>query len=560
MIISRKWKENSMILYKRILKTLLLILYFNQHSNAQDTIFIQSYLIPDYISNIDSDGKQLIARGKNHIYILKNEKFIALDKADKKLPRFTWITRNQPFFSIFHTNYPITGANPSQQQIDQLIPGRYKFQTTQATMGDHYFLCYNGQILKYKIYNFYSLVYKGKSIRSTLEDGNNFYTATYGGIFLDTNRNFDKSITIKGSTYSSGELNKIGYQIFLNQDDLYILKDNTWQLYLKSTGKNKFRKTTAMGDKILCLTEYSIGYIISKKYAIIYESNMRLTDVEIFNNTVFTASEDGSFRVFIKDSLQKTIFFDDEINDITIYKSQIILSCRSGLRILDSKTLIELNYYPINDCIQSLFFDEKTIVTSTFNGLFIVSNGKIYNILINTEFNRHALSLSNNMLYAGSTEGLFCINADYLFFNIIPKLSPIKIVENPTYTIWIMILSVLLLSSLIILYYLLRKKKPQEIEKYTILKKKEFNPEILTKIIIENNIISVEELAEKCSISKVHLTRILQKHQTTPLLVLKEAKKQIIQKLINQNKSLDEISIKVGYSIRFIKKNFINKD
>jgi AraC-like DNA-binding protein len=84
------------------------------------------------------------------------------------------------------------------------------------------------------------------------------------------------------------------------------------------------------------------------------------------------------------------------------------------------------------------------------------------------------------------------------------------------------------------------------------------NPDNIRQIVLENpTIISVEGVAEYFETSTVQLNRILKKYNTSGLAVLKSVKQDIAKEMLAQDKSLEEISRRVGYSINYIKRNLL---
>jgi AraC-like DNA-binding protein len=78
--------------------------------------------------------------------------------------------------------------------------------------------------------------------------------------------------------------------------------------------------------------------------------------------------------------------------------------------------------------------------------------------------------------------------------------------------------------------------------------------------MLENEkIISVEAIAEYYQTSVNQLGRVLKKYDTTPLNLIKDIKKEIVQDLINKNIPLSTIAIRVGYREAYVKANFMNK-
>ena len=84
------------------------------------------------------------------------------------------------------------------------------------------------------------------------------------------------------------------------------------------------------------------------------------------------------------------------------------------------------------------------------------------------------------------------------------------------------------------------------------------NPDNIREVVLNNpQLISVESIAEYFETSTVQLNRILKKYDTSGLLVLKSIKQDIVKDMMVQDKSLEEISKRVGYSINYIKRNLL---
>jgi AraC-like DNA-binding protein len=84
------------------------------------------------------------------------------------------------------------------------------------------------------------------------------------------------------------------------------------------------------------------------------------------------------------------------------------------------------------------------------------------------------------------------------------------------------------------------------------------NPENIRQVVLDNpSIISVESVAEYFETSTVQLNRILKKYNTSGLILLKAIKQDIVRDMLAQEKSMEEISKRVGYSINYIKRNLL---
>ena len=75
--------------------------------------------------------------------------------------------------------------------------------------------------------------------------------------------------------------------------------------------------------------------------------------------------------------------------------------------------------------------------------------------------------------------------------------------------------------------------------------------------MLENeNMVSVESIAAYFETSTVQLNRVLKKYNTSGLILLKDIKKDIIKEGVLKGMDLDMIATRVGYSVKYIKKNF----
>ena len=68
---------------------------------------------------------------------------------------------------------------------------------------------------------------------------------------------------------------------------------------------------------------------------------------------------------------------------------------------------------------------------------------------------------------------------------------------------------------------------------------------------------SVQDIADNYDTSITQLNRLLKKENTIALTLLKSVKKNIAIEMYEEGKSLDEISKRVGYSIRFVREKLL---
>jgi AraC-like DNA-binding protein len=194
---------------------------------------------------------------------------------------------------------------------------------------------------------------------------------------------------------------------------------------------------------------------------------------------------------------------------------------------------------------------------STLHGLYIYFEGGVKEIIPRIEFNKHGLSVHEELIFAGSIEGLYVLDKGMLLNNVLKSLQETEFKDKRQlqFNTGVILLVIALIVIAYLVYQNLKKKK----ESLRLMRKgTTINPETIRQIVLENpKIISVEAIAEYFETSTVQLNRVLKKYDTSGLAVLKSIKQDIVKEMIEQDKSLEEISKRVGYSINYIKRNLL---
>ncbi|CAM4204788.1 hypothetical protein EWU23_04445 [Cytophagaceae bacterium 50C-KIRBA] len=528
---------------------------------AQDTVFVKTYSLPEKIVNIDGDGRNLIVRTDNHLYKFNSGRFDELKFTPKDNDRFTWISKtdNQDIFGTFSTLQFPESHQINHRSIANLLPGYDQYNMTEATIGDSYFLGYNGILLEYRIHKFYSIQHRGKSIRHIYNDNHVRIIATYAGIFLDSTNEVFSNKPISGTHFASGETNKIDDQYYLNSDPIYQLINNQWIRLPLKTDILHFKKLIKIGALTYFQSTEAIGTINLKKNTVnkIITHSSQFHDIENLGNLLLLGNANG--KLYVYDLIQRkieSVHIGSSIYDITIKGEQIILSCNDGLYEFDLKTKKSHLLFRHKHIIQSIFIGNNILFTS-FEGLFLYTQNKeVFQIIENVEFNKRALSSWNERIFAGSTEGLYVINLPQLINEILPSLEPEIIDDGKVDTSLLIALGFTLLvivGSMVFIRY-----RNQGIPENYKTPKVEITPERIREDMLKNeHLISVESIAEHYRISRVHLNRILKKHDKNTLELIKQIKKEIVLDLKYKQVPIEKISQRVGYTSKYIKQHFL---
>lgn len=550
-------------MYRTIAIIILLYVLTSNKGISQDTVFVNQYKFEEPVNNIDGDGKNLIVRSDNYLFQFKNGSFQKIAHPDFSKGRFSWLSQSADGDAIqsYSTNVLLKEKTIPKSSIEPFLPGYFQDGMTTAKFGNRYFICYRGAILEYQIRNFYRVEHKSQSIRSVYMDDSIRVIASYSGIFVDSNFNQYNSIAIPGAPYANGEVNKVGNDIYINVDFLGKLEGKEIKEIVRSHDKYKFRKLISYKDQAICMTDYSIGLINLKSYQFtdtLLTSYSGFNDAELIGNNLYVSSENGKLYAFSMDKMKLTseLIAEKPIYDINACSDTLYISGQDGLYsyVPSNGSKNKLLDHPM--VIQSLCLGNSIIFT-TYKGLYLFNSGKYYEIIQNVEFNKRALTVYDNYIYAGSIEGLFIIDWQLVKLDLIPGLSPM-VINKPKYTIYIIIC--LSIAMFFLGLFIYRQKKKQKELVNIIHKKEKISPESIRELMLQNEqIISVEAIAEYYQTSVNQLGRVLKKYDTTPLNLIKEIKREMVQGMIDKDIPLSQIALRVGYREAYVKSNFIKK-
>lgn len=550
-------------IYWEIIFFLCTLVFVPQSMYAQDTVFVKTYSLQEKITNIDGDGRNLIVRTDNHLYKFNAGRFDELKFTPKENDRFTWISKNdnQEIFGTYSTLQFPESHQVKHQSLDNFVPGYDQYNMTEASMGNLYYLAYNGILLEYRIHKFYSIKHRGKSIRHIYHDENFRVIATYAGIFIDSTNEVFSNKPIPGTNFASGETNKIDNQYYLNSDPIYQLKNKQWERIPLKTDIKHFKKLLKIGNQTYFQSTEAIGTINLKNQTFkkIITHSSQFHDMENLGNFLLLGNANG--KLYIYDTVLRkleSVFIGSSIYDITINGEQIILSCNDGLYEFHFKTKKSQLLFRHKHIIQSIFLSNNILFTS-FEGLFLYTQNKeVFKIIENVEFNKRALSSWNEHVYAGSTEGLYVINLPQLINEILPSLSPEILDDSKVDASLLVALGFTLLVIMGSMLFI--RNRNQGIPESYKMPKVEITPEKIREDMLKNELlISVESIAEHYQISRVHLNRILKKHDKNTLELIKQIKKEIVLDLKNKQVPIEKISQRVGYTSKYIKQHFLKR-
>ena len=527
-----------------------------QKTQSQDTVFLKSFTFDEPVANIDGAGEFILVRTTNNIYRLnENNEFHKIRSLDpNNSGNYTWLgKRNRNGnYDTYNTEFIPKNKIIGYYPVGGFLPGYHHANITMAMDGNNMYVTFRGNILLYTLNNFYDVKNRWESVRDVYIDDSLKITSTYSAIYRDKAYNYFGFDTIRGINYSNGEVNKIEGRYYLCADELYVLKDSGWlKSPIQSGLKPEFRKLSR---------NKSTNYFLSLKAfdTILFNPNGEFYDIEWLNKRAYLSNKDGELYIYEENQPIKKINLKSAIYDINITpdKKDAILSCRDGIYKLNLESLKTSLLLSLHDSFESIFVDGELLI-STSHGLYIMFEGEAKVVIPRIEFNKYALSLYDNLVFAGSIEGLYVIDKDVLLKDILKSLKNTQYYDNRQFimrlgTILLIIMLATIFFLLARLYF--RKTRTEKL----ILKKSSITPDQIRQIVIENQeLISVESIAEFFETSTVQLNRILKKYNTSGLMLLKSIKQDIVKDLIKQGKPIEEIAQRVGYSVNYTKRNLL---
>ena len=540
---------------------ILLILFISFKGFAQDTVFINVHSFEEPINNVDGDGKNLIVRSDTYLYQLINGNFKKIATTNLAKGRFTWLSQSADPDLLQTYNSDIISPEKiiSPKENSKYLPGYFVEGLSKAKIGNKLFVCYRGTVLEYQIRNYYKIEHKAESIRSIYQNDSIRVIAGYSGIYVDSIYNIFSTTPIQGAYYSNGEVNKLGNTIYINYDNLGVYDGHIIKDVIKIHDKFKFRKLIPYQQLAIYLTDFSVGRLDLKTNTFIdtiLTNSVGLNDAEILGDNLYVAAENGKlYCIPLKGGKQQSFVISDKpIYDINNCVDTFYISGQDGLYNFIPHTEKSAKILTHSMVIQSLCVD-KSILFTTYKGMYLYNDNKVYEIIRNVEFNKRSLLKYDKFIYVGSVEGLYLIDWPLVKLDLIPGLTP-TVLNKKNYTQYIVIILAVTLIIFLFAFFILRRKK-HDLEK-VIYKKEKITPDSIRELMLANEkIISVEAVAEHYKTSDNQLGRILKKYDTTPLALLKEIKKEIVLDMIDKEIPLSKIALRVGYREAFIKSNFL---
>jgi hypothetical protein len=426
----------------------------------------------------------------------------------------------------------------------------------------YFYICSGGRLYIFDILP-YQYSYPNHSIRTIT----NQFVGTYSGIYR-------KGVRLNPKVfphYVDGYIREINGKAFICYDYLLTidLKDtlnNMRTLHIGDEEKGGIRDivcSPVINNYIVFFTNciYSADSSFAQKKIIYRSLNNK-------KNITYIGTKVGSNQnLFTDDNFLLGIQGNAKIDTLANLKDPILAGTVVGLHtFLLSGTALYIYYH--NKSIEKIgtslkkahsliALSETELIISSDEGLYSLNTvtKELSPLITGIEFNRRALYIENDKIFAGSINGLYTLNVSRLK-EISTDIVNSQNNANTAIPIYVYVgIATFLLTILILVFFLLRTRKEIRIKTREL---HELNPILIDreKIVefISNNLpnASLKSIAEHFNTNNSYIYRLLAPDK--PGTIISQIRKEVVEKMKKEGKSAAEISITTGLSRSYISK------
>lgn len=533
-----------------ISKALYLMLFFvTWEATGQDTDFVNRHVFPAPVRNVFQIDSVVYVKTGGGLYKMDGGKWVQED------------IRFEKSFMFYDKGFYETDFIPNTYYFDaqvmaHLIPQRSLSYGTIAKTGNRLFVGVGGSLYEYSVNNYYKHYYKGSSIRDIYIEPTLKVISTYSGIFVQD------SIKASEPGYSNGAFTKIRGKYFLSSDQLYRFTRDSGFTKIES-GANEFaghsRKLVAWRNQVYSQNSKSINTLDSNYMLKPVHQGYDYNDLEEADSLLLFCTSTGEVFQYNGQDTKLLVKLPARTRDIYIFRNIWYFASDAGVFTLTNGqpgTLVQLTKTPF--CVNVVIDLLNDTWIATENGLFVIPNKskEVILFIADVEFNRGALKFYEDSIYAGSIEGLYVFYTYTVAKNFLPQYINKKNLDESALQKKQLLFILAIIAIILGFGFLYRKWRasrrviamPQKEE--TVL-----SADRIAQDIRQNNIMTVEGLADFYKTNTVQLNRQFKIFDTTPGKFMKDVKLEQARTLLLSGRTMEEVVDKVGYSAAYLKKH-----
>ena len=529
--------------------TYLLLIFYPCLTFCQDTNFVAKHSFSTPVRNVFTAENAVYVKTGDGLYKLEGDKW----ELQKMKFEKSYVFFNKGFVEAdYLPNSQIFNSEP----MAYMIPLKSSLSASKAELDDRLFVSVGGALFEYSINNNYSHYYSAFSIRNIYLEKGFKLVSTYSGIFIND------SIKITDPGHANGYFTKIRGKYYLSSDHLYEFNPPATFTQIAS-GHNVFagysRKLVEYRNEIYSLNTKSVNKVDSSFELQPIHQGYEYYDMEIVGDKLLFCTQTGEVFAFDGQNVRLLLKLKTRIRDIYQFKNTVYLSSEEGLYTIEGLDPGTLNLFLKTPFTVMVMVDAlRNTWISTENGLYLLPDRKKDPILYikDVEFNRAALTLYNDTIYAGSISGLYVIDCYHAVKNFLPLYLNKKQTDiTEKRKKWGLMSAGLfvLFAGLGFSYWSYKRRRAS-----LVIPHKESTPALTLENIAEairtHNIMTVEGLAEFYQTNTVQLNRQFKTFDTTPGKFMKTVKINYARELLKNKVPMEEVVSKLGYSASFIRK------
>lgn len=524
---------------------LALLIFVSRQVSAQDTVFVQKHWFDSPVRNVFKAEEKIYAKTGDGLYALEKDSWKKLNIEFKK----SFVFFNRVFFE---SEFLPEEFRKDAGEMAHMIPQKSLANCTMAEHNNHLFVSAGGSLFEYEIRPHFTILFPNTSIRHVFMDGDMSVISTYSGIFVDDTLR-------KGfPPYSNGHFVQIKGQYYICTDDLYRVISRDSVSLIKS-GQNIFaghsRKLIEWKDKVYSLNTSSINELQAHYNLYPVHKGFDYSDLEVFDSLLYFSTYEGILFSFNGSEVRKVAEIGARIRELFVGDNWLYLAADNGVFKIQSHPKSQPNkIFGKPFCVDIEQDRFKNLWIATENGLFIIPKaaGKPVPVVTDVEYNRYAMTLYEDKIYAGSINGLYLFDIYTIERSFMPVYYQ-KVADQKT-LFWKSFLIKFLLIALPIFtlggwlarrVFLKRKIAVQQ-------KPESYSLEQIKRDVIQHKIVSVEGMAEHYKTNAVQLNRQFKRFGTTPGKFLKKVKISWAKKLLKEGMEMEDIAKTIGYSTRLL--------
>ncbi len=536
--------------------SILILSSYSLFAQERDTI-LNTMISKPFFYNVLKDGDGKIFAGTSEgIFEIEGTELL-LYKKEKG-----YVTLNKKGTPVINTEGI---KNYYERKYNYLLPypdqGRDEYHAGNEKM---FYVCSGGRMHMFDIVP-YAYSYANKSIRTISEN----FVGTYSGIFYK-----DQQLKKPFPSYTEGYIREFNGRIFLCFGGLLMIEPQT---VLTASNEPSPNVSKLINDGASIYTYDIHKSSINNHYYTSSQNAFFQLDTTLLQITQIHKSRIGKNDLcIIGDYYNRFIYFSDEqhligyipgskntdtiaslpeviIGGITDTRHTYLIS-RSALYVVNSDRTVE-KLTVIDKAHTILKISTTELVISSDFGLYLFNTvSKQLSVLIyGVEFNRRALFLKNEKLFAGSINGLYKIDI-HDFDELINRNK--VIIKHNKLPLYFKISGILIcIISLVILFVLIRTKRKlktltQKVEEFTI----DTLDRSKIEAFIDENLAtaSLKSINEHFNTNTTLIYSILSPDK--PGSIIQAKRLELVKEMKKAGKSLQEISTITGLSISYLRK------